>query len=149
MKKEWVKWFLSYVSNKTFEVENTPYFRIKRNYQYYNIKTSEVPFHKEFFNYLVEFTKTDDFNFDFYHIHKWSVGNFFSSHIDNRDNRKFAYVCELQESNCKTKLLVEGKPIDESWFNVHTRHEVPKIKDGERVSLTIFGKNKQVTKGVI
>jgi len=146
MKKEWVKWFLNYISDKKFVIENIPYYRIKRNYQYYNIKSTEVPFHKEFFDYLTEFTNIDDFIFDFYHIHKWSVGSFFSSHIDNRDNRKFAYVCELQESNCKTKLLVEDKPTDESWFNVHTKHEVPKIKDGERISLTVFGKNKQGTR---
>jgi len=149
MKKEWVKWFLDYISNKKFVIENTSYFRIERNYQYHNIKASEVPFHNEFFDYLIEFTKIDDFIFDFYHIHKWNVGSFFSPHNDKRDNRKFAYVYELQESNCKTKLLVEDKPIDESWFNVHTKHEVPKIKDGERISLTIFGKNKQGIKEVI
>lgn len=149
MKEEWKEWFLNHISDKKFVVEKIPYSGVKRNYQYHNIGISEVPFHKQFFDYLKELTKIDDFIIDFYHLHKWSVGSFFSLHTDNRDNRKFVYVYELQESNCKTKLLVENEPIDTGWFDVHIKHEVPKIKDGERISLTVFGKNKQITKGLL
>ena len=49
-------------------------------------------------------------------------------------------MCELQESKCKTKLLVEDTKLEEGWFDVYTKHRVPTITDGERISLTIFGK---------
>lgn len=149
MKKEWIDWFVKHVSNKEFTLENIPYFNIKRNYSFYNINSSDVPFHSEFFEYLKKYTGIDDFTFDIYHIHRWVKGSFFSKHIDNRDNRKFAYVYELQESECKTKLLVNNNSVNEGWFDVHTNHEVPTIISGERISLTVFGKNFNNTKGYI
>lgn len=146
MKTEWVKWFLDYISDKDFTLQNNTYSGIKRNYSFYNILSTEVPFHNDFFSYIQNLTNINKFTIDTYHIHKWEVGSYFSEHEDNREKRKFAYVYELQESKCKTKLLVNNRPVNESWFDVLTKHEVPMITDGERISLTVFGKS---IKGVI
>ena len=140
MNLEWKNWFLDYTGNREFFTEQFPFYDIDRNYQIYNINPSEVPFHEEFVNNLKDLTGIEDFAVEQYHIHKWSKGSFFTEHIDDRDDRIFAYVCELKESDCKTKLLVNGEPTEEAWFDVRTRHEVPEIKKGVRISLTVFGK---------
>jgi len=48
-------------------------------------------------------------------------------------------MSELQESTCKTKLLVENKPTIEGLFLSNVPHKVPTIKEGTRISLTVFG----------
>lgn len=140
MKNKWKDWFLNYIEDKEFITEDYPFYDVKRNYQICNIEPSDVPFHEEFVNTLKNLTGAEDFAIEQYHIHKWSKGNYFTEHIDDRDSRIFAYVCELKESDCKTKLLVNREPKDEAWFDVQTKHEVPKIKEGTRISLTVFGK---------
>lgn len=142
MKKEWISWFLENIKDKEFTKINAPAKKYGRKYEYYNFGRHEVPFDLEFESYLQEFVDNSDFEYECYHIHRWKVGSYFDSHIDDRENRKFSYVCELQESECKTKLLVDNVLTEEGWFNVQTEHRVPKIEKGERISLTIFGKNK-------
>lgn len=142
MKQEYIDWFLENIKDKEFTKIEVLSKKYGRNYQFYNFGKHEVPFDLDFELYLQNFVNDTDFEYDCYHIHKWNEGCYFSTHHDDRENRKFSYVCELQESDCKTKLLVENQPIEEGWFDVHTNHEVPKIKKGQRISLTIFGKNK-------
>ena len=141
MKQEYKDWFLDTIKDKKFTKAYSPSKKYGRKYEYYNLGRHEVPFDLEFKKYLETFVGDSDFEFECYHLHKWSVGSFFNEHIDDRENRKFSYVCELQESECKTKLLVENILTEEGWFDVHTIHKVPVIQKGERISLTIFGKN--------
>ena len=145
MKEEYKDWFLNNIKDKEFTIIDMPLKRYGRKYEYYNFGRHEVPFDLELNSYLQDFVGDDNFEYDCYHIHRWKVGSYFSTHHDDRENRKFSYVCELQESNCKTKLLVDNILTEEGWFDVYTKHEVPPIKDGERISLTIFGKNKTKT----
>lgn len=145
MKQEYKDWFLENIKNKQFTEINMPSKTYGRKYEYYNFGRNEVPFDSELQTYLENFVKDKDFDYDCYHVHRWNVGSYFSIHHDARENRKFSYVCELQESECKTKLLVENILTEEGWFGVNTKHEVPKIKKGQRISLTIFGKNKTKT----
>lgn len=142
MKKEYKDWFLESIKTKEFTKIDMPLSQYGRKYEFYNFGRHEVPFDLEFQTYLQSFVNDSDFEYECYHIHKWDVGSFFDIHHDDRENRKFSYVCELQESDCKTKLLIDGIPTNEGWFNVHTKHEVPVITEGQRISLTIFGKNK-------
>lgn len=149
MKDTWKEWFLTYVNDKDFTLTDSPYSGIKRNYRFHNINKKYVPFHAEFKEFLKNYTGVGDFTYDTYHVHTWQEGSFFSKHKDDRDDRKFAYVYELQESECKTKLEVEGNKITEGWFDVFTKHEVPVIKKGKRFSLTVFGKHTNINKEVI
>ena len=142
MKQAWINWFLKNIHDKDFTQINMPLKKYGRKYEYYNFGRDEVPFDLEFQSYLQNHINSDNFTFDCYHIHKWKEGSYFDSHIDDRENRKFSYIFELKESDCKTKLLVKGISIEEGWFDVQTEHRVPKIKKGERISLTVFGKNK-------
>ena len=142
MTQEYIDWFLENIKDKEFTKIDAPSKLYGRKYEYYNFGRNEVPFDSEFKLYLQSFVNVIDFEYDCYHIHKWNVGSYFSVHHDDRENRKFSYVCELQESDCKTKLLVGDEPTEEAWFDVYTKHEVPLIKKGQRISLTIFGKNK-------
>lgn len=142
MKQEYKDWFLDNIKDKEFTKIDMPSKIYGRKYEYYNFGRHQVPFDSEFELYLQEFVNDTNFEYDCYHLHRWKKGYYFSEHHDERENRKFSYVCELQSSNCKTKLLVENTLTEEGWFGVKTKHEVPPIKDGERISLTIFGKNK-------
>lgn len=139
MNKDWINWFLLNTLARDFVTKKTKHC----HYEYCNLYKDKVPFHDEFKNFLTKYIGDTKFYYDVYHIHKWKVGNYFSEHTDNRANRRFAYVHELKESECKTKLLVEGVSLDFGLFDVHTLHSVPKIKKGERISLTVFGKNKK------
>lgn len=149
MKDEWKDWFIDFISDKNFTLTNTSYSGISRNYKFYNIDKIYIPFHDEFRTFLKQYTGVNDFTYDTYHVHLWEEGSFFSTHKDDRDDRKFAYIYELQESDCKTKLSVEGKNIEEGWFDVYTKHEVPLITKGTRLSLTVFGKHTKNNKEVI
>lgn len=142
MKQEYKDWFLENIKDKKFVLTNVPSPKYGRKYEYYNFGRHEVPFDAEFRTYLETFVGDSNFDYDCYHIHKWKVGSYFDEHIDDRENRKFSYVCELKESECKTKLLVNNVLTEEGWFDVHTNHRVPKIQKGKRISLTIFGKNR-------
>ena len=139
---EYKNWFLENIQTKEFTKVDMPLSQYGRKYEFYNFGRHEVPFDSEFETYLQSFVNDTDFEYECYHVHKWDVGSFFDLHHDDRENRKFSYVCELQESECKTKLLIEDTPTNEGWFDVHTNHQVPIIKSGQRISLTIFGKNK-------
>ena len=137
MEQEWVDWFLENIKSKTF----TPEKRKHCQYEYYNFYKDNVPFNREFHQFLSKQIGDNKFDYDVYHIHKWNEGSFFKTHIDDRDNRRFALVQEL-------KLLVEGIKTEYALFDVHTEHSVPVIKKGERISLTVFGK-KIIKKGLI
>lgn len=145
MKSEYIEWFI----NKSAELANShshlkyvgKYEKsIGVYYEYINIHKNLVPFHNDLFNYI---TSLDDItkqtNYDMYHIHYWNEGNYFVEHVDDNFNRKWAYVCELKPSECNTHLLVNGFPFLEGIFDSQTKHEVPKIKKGKRISLTVFG----------
>ena len=110
---EYKEWFLENIKDKIFTREDYSYKNVSRKYEYYNFARDEVPFDSDFESFLKSIIGNDDFTYECYHVHKWKVGDFFEPHHDNRENRKFSYVCELQESDCKTKLLVENNPINE------------------------------------
>lgn len=136
MKQEWISWFIENLSNKDLTLIQ----KEDRQYQFYNFGRHEVPFDSEILEYVKKVVGMDDITYDCYHTHVWNEGDFFDTHTDNRFGRIFSFVCELQQSDCKTKLLVEDQKVDEGWFDVLTEHRVPKIKKGQRISLTIFGK---------
>ena len=137
MKKEWKEWFI----NKINHCEDSGgYDWEDRKYTYYNVRKEDVPFHEELKRHIFSFSPfTKDSLYDVYHIHVWEQGGFFKEHKDNNFKRKWSYVCELQESECNTSLLVNNISIKEGIFDSNTLHEVPKIKKGTRISLTVFG----------
>ena len=149
MKSEYKLWFLQNITNKVFTLTHNKLGGVSRKYEYFNFSRTEVPFDTEFFEFLKSYVGQSNFTYDAYHIHRWKSGYFFDEHIDDRADRKFSYVAELKESECKTKLLVENYPSEEAWFDVRTKHTVPKVKEGERISLTVFGKKIQEIKGLI
>jgi len=135
MKEEWKEWFISQINE---EVEE--YDWDDRRYSYLNIFYKEVPFHEELKEYIFGFNPSkEETDYQVYHIHIWNEGDFFEEHIDNNFNRRWSFVSELKPSECETTLLVENKPLKEGLFDFKTKHEVPKIQKGTRISLTVFG----------
>ena len=143
MKSEYKSWFLNNILDKEFTQVYIPSKNYGRKYKFYNFSRKEVPFDNKFFMYLSEFVGMTNFDYDCYHIHKWDKGDYFDEHIDDRANRIFSYVCELKESECKTKLIVENTLTEDNWFDIYTKHYVPKIQQGQRISLTVFGRKKK------
>ena len=137
MKEDWKRWFLNKVEN----AQNSDFYDLEdRKYQFLNLYKDEVPFHKELRNYIFSLNSNDEAtDYEVYHIHTWNEDDFFLEHIDNNFKRRWSYICELQSSQCNTSLLVEGKPLKEGLFDSNTKHEVPKIQKGTRISLTVFG----------
>jgi hypothetical protein len=137
MKKEWKEWFINQMDKCEDKGE---YDWEDRKYEYFNVNDSEVPFDKELKKRIYSLSPfTKDSTFSIYHIHRWNEGGFFTKHKDNNLKRKWSYVCELQPSECDTSLLMEGVPVKEGIFKSNVEHEVPKIKKGTRISLTVFG----------
>lgn len=135
MKEEWKEWFISKINE---EVEE--YDLDDRRYSYLNLFYTEVPFHEELKKYIFSLNPlNEETDYEVYHIHIWKEGDFFEEHIDNNFNRRWSFVSELQSSECGTTLLVEGNPLKEGLFDFKTKHEVPKIQNGTRISLTVFG----------
>lgn len=135
MKQEWKDWF---INNRLEEQTFVEYD--DRRYQYTNFHITNVPFHKELQEYIFSLNEiTKGTEYDVYHVHTWNEGDFFGEHIDNNFRRKWAYVCELQESECGTSLIVEGIDKKEGIFDSNTKHSVPTIQKGTRISLTVFG----------
>lgn len=134
MKQEYIDWFL-----KVDKPTQGYYDLDDRKYSFVNLFKDEVPFHNELSTYISSLHSIPNTYYELYHIHTWKEGAFFDEHIDNNFSRKWAYVCELKPSECNTSLLVEGKEFKEGVFDSNTRHSLPPIKKGTRISLTIFG----------
>lgn len=134
MKQEYVDWFL-----KASENTQAYYNLSDRRYSYINLYKTKVPFHNELEEYIFSLHSFNDTYYEQYHVHTWNVGDYFNEHIDSNFNRKWAYVCELKPSDCNTSLLVEGKEFKEGVFDSFTKHNLPPIKKGTRISLTVFG----------
>ena len=135
MKQEWKDWF---IENRSVNQEHRKFD--DREYKFTNFYFKDVPFHNELKEHIYSANPiTKNTVYELYHVHTWEKGDYFSEHMDNNFRRIWSYVCELQESECKTTLLVEGKEMKEGIFNNNTLHEVPKIKKGTRISLTVFG----------
>jgi hypothetical protein len=143
------KWFLDNIQDKVFKKTVVSKPRVERKYEYFNFTRSQVPFDSEFSDFLIDYVGDSDFTYELYHIHKWYAGSFFDTHYDRNANRKFGYVCELSASDCCTKLLVEDTPVTEAVFDCDTLHRVPVIKEGLRISLTVFGVNTDKHKTMI
>lgn len=139
MLREYKDWLLEEVKDKQFTQSIHKGEKGARRYNYFNIHRNNVPFDDEFNDMLSKLVGDSYFDYSLYHIHKWHEGCFFSSHTDERENRRFAFMSELQESTCKTRLLVKGKPTIEGLFLSNVPHKVPTIKEGTRISLTVFG----------
>ena len=136
MKQEWKEWFVNQTKQNS---SSGDYDWEDRRYTYFNLFYTQVPFHEELKKYIFSQVEEKETQYEVYHIHTWNEGDFFGEHIDNNFKRRWAYVCELQPSECNTSLLVEGKPLKEGLFDSNTKHEVPKIQKGTRISLTVFG----------
>lgn len=135
MKQEYKDWFIENRS-KEQEIYNWP----DRSYSYTNIYYKDVPFHNELKEHIYSYNVVSpDTHYDTYHIHTWKEGDFFDEHMDNNFRRKWAYVCELKPSECNTKLVVDGIEMEEGVFSSTTLHRLPKIQQGTRISLTVFG----------
>ena len=138
MKQEYKDWF---IQNRIVEEES--YNWPDRRYRYTNIYFKNVPFHNELKEYIYSYDLiSPETVYDVYHIHTWDEGDFFDEHIDNNFRRKWAYCCELKASECSTKLIVNGERMEEGVFDSFTLHSLPKIKQGTRISLTVFGSTK-------
>lgn len=135
MKQEYIDWFINNRESKQVKVDFPD-----RRYVYTNKYYTEVPFHTELKEYIYSLDDITQYTeYHYYHIHTWKEGDFFKEHIDGNYRRKWAYVCELQPSECKTKLVVDGLEMEEGIFDAFTLHRVPKIRQGTRISLTVFG----------
>ena len=138
MKQEYKDWF---IGNR--DTEQEAYSWSDRSYKFTNIEISRVPFHEELRDYIYSFPNIDtEATYDMYHIHTWEEGDFFYEHIDSRYSRKWAFISELQPSDCNTKLMVEGKEFEEGVIGCFDLHGLPKIQKGTRISLTVFGSTK-------
>jgi len=113
-----------------------------RKYTFYNIPMEEVPFHNELSNYIYSLHSFPDTFYKWYHLHIWDKGDFFDEHTDFHVGREWSYVCELQASKCNTSLVLDGKEIKEAIFDTKVLHRVPPMKEGTRISLTVFGLSK-------
>lgn len=137
MKEEWKEWF---IHNTDLCGDSGQYDWEDRRYLYGNMHYTNVPFHEELKEYIFSLNPlNEETDYEVYHIHIWKEGDFFEEHIDNNFNRRWSFVSELKSSDCGTTLLVEGKPFKEGLFDFKTKHEVPKIQKGTRISLTVFG----------
>jgi len=137
MKEEWKTWFIENIDSSTHAGQ---YDMEDRRYLYVNFFHEVVPFNQELREYIFSLnTSEEPTDFEVYHVHLWNEGDFFSEHKDNNFKRRWSYICELQPSKCNTSLLVEGNPLKEGFFDSNTKHEVPKIQKGTRISLTVFG----------
>jgi len=135
MQHLWKNWFIDNFYPLTDVVEKSD-----RKYTFKNFYYTEVPFHNELKSYILSLnTITVGTSYEVYHVHRWEQGSFFNEHVDSNKNRRWAYVCELKSSECGTSLLVEGIKTKEGLFDCTTLHEVPTIKEGVRISLTVFG----------
>jgi hypothetical protein len=135
MKQEWKDWF---IQNRDIKQEHKKFD--DREYKFTNFYFKDVPFHEELKQHIYSLNAiTKNTVYDLYHVHTWEEGFYFGEHIDNNFRRVWSYVCELQESECKTTLLAEGNEMKEGIFTNTTKHEVPKIQKGIRISLTVFG----------
>jgi len=138
MKQEFKDWF---IQNRAIEEES--YDWPDRRYRYTNIYYKNVPFHNELKEHIYSYDLiSPDTEYDVYHIHTWDEGDFFDEHMDSNFRRKWAYVCELKASECKTMLKVNGVDTLEGVFDSYTLHNLPKIQQGTRISLTVFGSSK-------
>jgi len=160
MKQEFKDWFIEHTKRYdehrlsdevasrglgSYNLEFQSFWKEEKNrkYTFYNIAMEDVPFYKElntYINSLHSFTNTF---FKWYHVHIWGEGDYFKQHTDNHVGRVWSYVCELKSSECNTSLLVDGKEVKEAIFDTKTVHEVPPIKKGTRISLTVFGLSKE------
>lgn len=135
MNKEWKDWFILNRLEEQTRVE-----RKDRKYEHTTLSIKDVPFHEELKKYIFSLSNlTKGTQYNYYHIHTWKEGDFFNEHVDNNNKRVWSYVCELKESECKTSLLVEGKKTKEGIFDCNTKHEIPIVTKGTRISLTVFG----------
>lgn len=134
MKQEFINWFISKKNNL-----GGNFCSSDRRYSYVNFSKDNVPFHEELKNHIFSLHLFTNTYFNTYHLHIWNEGDFFDEHIDNNFGRKWAYVYELQPSLCSTSLVVNGKEIKEGVFDSNTPHFLPPIKQGTRISLTVFG----------
>lgn len=134
MKQEYIDWFISRKSDV-----GGNYCSSDRRYSYVNFYKDSVPFHKELKNYIFSLHHFTNTFFTLYHLHIWNEGDFFDEHVDTNFGRKWAYVCELQPSDCNTSLRVNGKEFKEGVFDSNTPHFLSPIVKGTRISLTVFG----------
>lgn len=134
MKQEFIDWFIS----KKDDLGGN-FCSSDRRYSYVNFLKDNVPFHQELNDYIFSLHSFTDTYFNIYHLHIWNEGDFFDEHVDNNFGRKWAYVCELQPSECNTSLIVNGTEFKEGVFDSNTPHFLPPITKGTRISLTVFG----------
>ena len=134
MKQKFRDWFLN-----VDKPSQGNYNLADRKYSFVNLYKDEVPFHEELSTYISSLHSISNTYYDLYHLHTWNEGDFFDEHIDNNFGRKWAYVCELKSSDCNTSLLVEGEEFKEGVFDSTTAHNLPPVKRGTRISLTVFG----------
>lgn len=137
--KPWANWFMDRLVGEQLEVANET-LPMARHYKYKNFIVNDIPFGVELKQYITEFCKwRRDWVFKMVHLHVWRQGDYFDAHQDNVAGRMFTYVCELQKAHCNTRLLIDSTPMTEGYFRTDVVHQVPTVRNGTRVSLTVFG----------
>jgi len=143
MKQEWKDWILNYSENKTWErIDDQTHPLLQRKYSFCTLLRDEIPFDAELDEYIKKFIGDDDYLNTRYILIKYEKGDFIGEHCDKYKSNVVTYVCELKPSNCNSKLIIDGVPYDEASYDNTVSHRVDEIKDGTRISLTMFGSKK-------
>lgn len=137
--KPWANWFLDRLIGENLELANET-LPMGRQYKYKNFLASDIPFGVDLKKYITDFSREKrEWVFKMVHIHVWRPGDYFEAHTDNVAGRMFTYVCELQKAHCNTRLLIDNNIVAEGYFQTDIVHQVPTVRNGSRVSLTVFG----------
>ena len=150
MKKEWKDWFISQLDVKPHTYINKPdNLELSRRYSFIELFDEDIPFSTELQNYIANFIDRDDYKYNGYAVIKYDEGDYIGEHADYTNDTFLTYSYELQESDCKTKVIVDGKAEDEVWYFSDVKHSVDKIKKGTRISLIMFAQRKTEVKTIL
>jgi Rps23 Pro-64 3,4-dihydroxylase Tpa1-like proline 4-hydroxylase len=90
------------------------------------------------------------------HFHKYTIGDYFNIHNDDRDNRLYSVGVLLNDTFVggdfklyNTDEVVLNKIIGNAYiFDVRIKHEITQIVNGERYSLLWFLQNEHIKSNI-
>ena len=143
MNQDWKNWIIEYSKTKDWKrVDESNNKHFPRKYSFCTLPRNEVPFDAELDSYINNFIGHSDYVNNEYVLIKYDVGDFIGEHLDKYGNNVVTYVCELQSSDCKSHLIIDGEEKQEAKYTIDISHRVDKIKSGTRISLSMFGRRK-------
>ena len=147
MRQEWIDWFIDHINSNESKLDywyGDEARELPRSYSSIGVLRNEVPFDNELDQYIAGKINHSNYVNTGYILIKYGVGDYIGEHVDYALATTVTYTCELQASDCGSKLLVDGVPMDEAVYDNTVKHEVKPIMAGERISLVMFGK-KQIS----